>query len=123
MQRLEETKAVIINGGAAGNTGFWSNHLQRVDTNDRAEVMEISGLLATNLPTALREMEAIAAQSRSGGNFMYQANINPGADERLTPAQWKEAVDTLENHLGLSGHQRVVVEHEKEGRVHRHVIW
>jgi hypothetical protein len=74
---------VIVNGGAAGNTGFWSKHLQRVDTNDRAEVMEISGLLATNLPSSLREMEAIAAQSRCGGNFRYQANINPRGEERL----------------------------------------
>src|SRR5579863_4226671 len=123
MLRLEEAQAVIINGGAAGNTGFWSKHLQRVDTNDRAEVMEISGLLATNLPSSLREMEAIAAQSRCGGNFMYQANINPRGEERLTEAQWREAVDTLENHLGLAGHQRVVVEHEKNGRVHRHVVW
>ncbi len=114
---------MIIKGGAAGNTGWWSNHLQRDDTNDRAEVMEISGLLSTNLPDALREMEAIAAQSRSGGNFMYQANINPLGAERLTEMQWRQAVDTLENHLGLAGHQRVVVEHEKEGRVHRHVIW
>lgn len=114
---------MIIKGGAAGNTGFWSKHLKRDDTNDRAEVMQISGLLSSNLPDALREMEAIADQSRSGGNFMYQANINPGAGERLTEAQWKEAVDTLENYLGLAGHQRVVVEHEKEGRVHRHVIW
>jgi hypothetical protein len=112
---------VIIKGGAAGNVGWWSKHLERDDTNDRAEVMEISGLLATNLPTALREMQAMAAQSRSHGNFMYQANINPDTDERLTPVQWKEAVDTLENHLGLGGHQRVVVEHEKDGRVHRHV--
>ena len=114
---------MIIKGGAVGNTGWWSGHLQRDDTNDRAEVMEISGLLSTNLPSALREMEAIAAQSRSGGNFMYQANINPRDDERLTPEQWKQAVDTLEKELGLEGHQRVVVEHEKEGRVHRHVIW
>jgi hypothetical protein len=114
---------MIIKGGAAGNVGWWGAHLQRDDTNDRAEVMEISGLLSTNLPSALREMEAIAAQSRSGGNFMYQANINPRDDERLTEKQWKEAIDTLENHLGLGGHQRIIVEHEKEGRVHRHVVW
>ena len=114
---------MIITGGAAGNVGWWGKHLEREDTNERAEVMEISGLLATNLPTALREMEAIAGQSRSGGNFMYQANLNPRDDEHLTEKQWKEAIDTLENHMGLGGHQRVVVEHEKEGRTHRHVIW
>ena len=54
---------------------------------------------------------------------MYQANINPQGDEQLTPEQWKEAVDLLEKNLGLEGHQRVVVEHEKEGRTHQHVVW
>ena len=114
---------MIIKGGRAGNVGFWSQHLQREDTNERAEVMEISGLLAADLPTALREMEAIGAQSRSRGNFLYQANLNPEAHEHLTPEQWNEAVDILEKKLGFEGHQRVVVEHEKHGRTHRHVIW
>jgi len=113
---------MIIKGNAGSNVGWWGNHLQSKD-NDRAEVMEIKGLLATDLPTALREMEAIAGQSRSGGNFMYAANINPRDNEHLTPEQWTEAVDTLEKNLGLTDHQRVVVEHEKEGRTHRHVIW
>ena len=89
----------------------------------RAEVKEISGLLSEDLPTALREMQALAAQSRSHGNFMYQANFNPQGDEHLTPEQWREAVDTLEKNLGLEGHQRVVVEHEKGGRTHQHVVW
>lgn len=45
------------------------------------------------------------------------------AHERLTPEQWREAIDTLEKNLGLEDHQRVVVEHVKEGRQHYHVIW
>ena len=114
---------MIIKGGQAGNVGWWTQHLQRDDTNDRAELKEVSGLLATDLKTALREMQAVAAGSRSHGNFMYQANLNPEAHERLTPEQWKEAIDILEKHLGFEGLQRVVVEHEKHGREHRHVIW
>ena len=114
---------MIINGNPAGNVGYWSSHLLRDDTNARAEVKEIFGLLAEDVPTALREMQAIAAQSRSHGNFLYQANINPQGNEQLTPEQWKEAVDTLEKNLGLYGHQRVIVEHEKGGRTHQHVVW
>jgi hypothetical protein len=114
---------MIIKGNPAGSVAFWSSHLLRDDTNERAEVKEISGLLAEDLPTALREMEAIASGSRSHGNFMYQANISPRENEHLTPKQWKEAIDTLEKNLGLEGHQRIVVEHEKEGRTHRHVVW
>ena len=114
---------MIIKGNPGGNVGFWSKHLLRDDTNERVEVKEISGLLAEDLPTALREMQAVAAGSRSHGNFLYQANISPRIDEQLTAEQWAEAVDTLEKNLGLEGHQRIVVEHEKEGRTHRHVVW
>jgi hypothetical protein len=32
-------------------------------------------------------------------------------------------VDTLERHLGFEGQPRIVFEHEKHGRVHRHVVW
>ena len=46
---------MIINGHPAGNVGYWSSHLQRDDTNTRAEVKEISGLLSEDLPSALRE--------------------------------------------------------------------
>src|ERR1035438_8808082 len=48
---------------------------------------------------------------------------NPREDEHLTPEQWEQAVDRLEKNLGLEGQSRMVVEHEKEGRTHRHVIW
>jgi hypothetical protein len=114
---------VIIRGNPAGSVTYWSDHLQRDDTNEKAEVKEISGLTADNLRDALWEMKCVASGSRCQGNFMYQANINPLAHEQLTPGQWKEAVDTLEKNLGLEGHQRVVVEHVKEGRQHYHVIW
>ena len=114
---------MIIKGGAAGNIGFWSRHLLRDDTNDEVRLVDISGLMADNLPAALREMQAIARQSRSRGNFMYQANINPRHDEELTPAQWTKAVERLEKNLNLAGHQRIIVEHVKNGRRHRHAIW
>jgi hypothetical protein len=114
---------MIINGGGRGSVSFWSKHLTNTAENERAEVVEISGVLATDLPSALKEMEAIAGQSRCRGNFMYQANINPERGETLTAEQWQKTVDTLEKNLGLEGHQRVVVEHEKDGRTHRHVIW
>jgi len=114
---------MIIRGNPAGNVAFWSKHLQNDEKNERAEVKEIRGLNADNLQDALWEMKYVADGSKSQGNFMYQANINPYANEHLTPEQWREAVDTLEKNLGLEDHQRVVVEHVKNGRQHYHVIW
>lgn len=114
---------MIIKGGAGGNIGFWAKHLLRDDTNDSVRLVETAGVLATDLPSALKEMQAIAAQSRSRGNFLYQANINPAPGDELTPGQWREAVDLMEEKLKFKGHQRVVVEHVKGGRRHFHVIW
>ena len=114
---------MIIKGKAAQSTKFWSKHLLRDDTNEKAELREVRGVLAKDLEEALEEMRDVAKGSRCHKNFMYQANINPRADEHLTPEQWQHAVDTLEKNLGFEGHQRVVVEHVKEGRQHFHVIW
>jgi hypothetical protein len=114
---------MIIEGKPAGNVGFWSKHLQRADTNEAVHIRDVRGTMAQDVEGALREMEAVASGSRSHGNFMYQANINPYAHEHLTPEQWREAIDTLEKNLGLEDHQRVVVEHVKAGRQHYHVIW
>ena len=50
----------------------------------------------------------------------------PSAPSRrivLTPEQRTEAIDALEKKLGLDGHARVVVMHEKLGRQHIHVVW
>ena len=114
---------MIIKGKPSSSAKFWAKYLLAEGPNDRAELIEIKGLVAEDVPTALKIMKAIADQSRSHGKFLYQANINPRAGEHLTPEQWAEAVDTLEKNLGLEGHQRIVVEHEKFGRVHRHVVW
>lgn len=113
---------IIINGGSRRAGGWWAAHLGNKEKNDRVEVVELVGLSAETMPEAFREMQAVARGTKCE-NYFYQANINPREDEQLTPAQWREAVDTLEKNLGLTGQPRFVVEHEKNGRVHRHVVW
>jgi hypothetical protein len=113
---------IIINGGSRRAGGWWSKHLENKATNERVEVVEIVGLSATTLPEAFREMHAVSRGTKCE-NYFYQANINPRADEQLTSEQWQQAVDRLEKNLGLSGQPRFVVEHEKNGRTHRHVVW
>ena len=97
-------------------------HLTRTDTNERAEVKEIRGVVAEDLSGALREMEAVAAGARTTKPF-YHGSINTRADERLTDEQRAYAIDKLEAALGLTGQPRVVVVHEKEGREHCHIVW
>jgi hypothetical protein len=113
---------MIINGGSRRNGAFFAKHLTNGDNNERVTLCEMRNLAATNIPDAFREMEAVAMGTLCE-NYFYHANINPTENEVLTSEQWTIAVDTLERHLALDGHARFVVEHQKKGRTHRHVIW
>jgi hypothetical protein len=113
---------MVINGASRCARAWWANHLQDAKKNDRVTVIEFRGLMHENIDDALREMEAVSLGTRCK-NYFYQANINPRADETLTSEQWQHAVDRLEKNLGFEGLPRFVVEHEKGGRTHRHVVF
>ena len=113
---------MIINGGSRSNGAFFAKHLTNGEQNERVTLCEMRNLAAENIPDAFREMAAIAMGTLCK-NYFYHANINPRDHEELTAEQWLMAVDLLEKNLGLERHGRFVVEHRKEGRTHRHVIW
>jgi hypothetical protein len=113
---------MIIKGASRKNRRFFARHLLKREDNDRVRVVEFKGLAHENVAGAFLDMEAMAKGTRCE-NYFYHADMNPRENERLTEAQWTHAVDTLERHLGFEGQPRFVIEHEKEGRVHRHVIW
>jgi hypothetical protein len=113
---------MIIKGAARGNAGWLADHLERTDTNEVAEVVEIRGVVARTTRGAFREIAATALCTKAR-DPLYHANIDPRADETLTRAQWAQAVDALERKLGFQGQPRVVVRHIKEGREHLHVVW
>lgn len=113
---------MIVNGSSNRSISYWSKHLDSKE-NDRAELMEIRGLGAENLRDGLLEMQQDAKHTRLE-NFFYQANFNPTHDETLSEEQWQRAFEIFEQHRGIpEGTARIVYEHEKDGRTHRHVIW
>jgi Relaxase/Mobilisation nuclease domain len=120
------TKTVIINGASRSAGAWFARHLMNAETNERVTLIEISGFRrgVTDIASAFDEMEVMAdTRRRRLAKYFYQANINPESDEKLTPRQWEQATDALERKLGLTGQPRFVIEHEKEGRIHRHVVW
>ena len=112
---------MIIKGRSVNSVGYWAAHLTSAK-NERVEIIEIRDLLSRDLLGAFKEMQDVAAGSNCA-KFMYHANIDPDPRFPMTPAQWREAVDTLEKKLGLTDQPRAVVAHVKEGREHRHVMW
>jgi hypothetical protein len=113
---------MIIKGSSRAGGAALGVHLNRTDTNERVAVLELRGVSGINLDEGLREMEALGAGTRCKSP-LYHANIDPRADEVLTPQQWSQAVDALEAKLGLTDQPRAVVQHVKEGRAHVHVVW
>lgn len=113
---------MIINGGSRSYAQFFAKHLTNAEENERVTLCEIRNLAAESVAEAFREMEAIALGTQCT-NYFYHANINPLSIETLTPEQWLRAVDLLEENLGLKGHARFIIEHQKKGRTHRHVVW
>ena len=113
---------MIIKGRSRAGAPELAAHLQRVDTNERMEIIEVRGTVARDLERALREMEALSSGTRCK-NPLYHASINVPIHERLGMDHWQRAVDRLEEKLGLTGQPRAVVMHEKLGREHIHVVW
>ena len=113
---------IIIEGGSRSAGWWWARHLQNTEQNERAELVESGGVSSETVEEMFQEMRALAKGTKCD-NYFYQASINPRADEQLTPAQWREAVATLGRNLGLEGQPYFVIEHEKNGRTHRHIVW
>ena len=112
---------MIIKGGSRAAPGQLAWHLQRRDTNDRVEVLELQSMAPT-LGQAFRDWQIISEGTR-GFKGLYHANIDPAKDYTMTREQWQRSVEVLEKELGLEGQPRAVVMHEKYGREHIHVVW
>src|ERR1700722_12741504 len=106
---------MIIKGKSRSGPLGLAAHLGNAEKNERVTLLETRGTVAQDLRGALVEMDAYALGTRCEKS-LYHAAISPALPHRLTPDQLNEAIDALEQKLGLTGHARVVVMHEKLGR-------
>ena len=113
---------MIIKGKSRSDPSGLAAHLGNEKQNDRVKVIETRGTVANDLRGALIEMDAYAAGTQCS-KPLYHANIDWDPSYSLSLAQKMEMVDALEERLGLGGHPRLVVEHEKHAREHLHVVW
>lgn len=97
-------------------------HLLREDENDHVEVHEIRGFVADNVGGALREAYAISKGTKCR-QYLFSVSLSPPETEKVGIAAFERAIETIEQRNGLSGHPRVIVFHEKNGRRHAHCVW
>ena len=118
---------MVIKGSSRGqtksNTRELANHLLSTE-NEEVRILRLEGVSSTNLHDSLEEMRLLSLGSRTR-KCLYHSSINITADESrgMTDEKWLEAVSELETKLGLNGHQKAIVIHNKKGREHCHVVW
>jgi hypothetical protein len=115
---------VIIKSHIRGGYRDAAAYLKAQGENEKVRLVEISDFDARNLDEAFRNMWTVASNTKAT-KPLHHISINPFRDERLTDAQVLKIVARCEEKYGYKpgDHQRVIVEHVKDGRQHFHVMW
>jgi len=115
---------MIIKSHIRGGYRAAADYLKDQGKNEKMRLVEISDPDAKNLDQAFHNIWTVASSTRAK-KPLHHVSINPMKDERLTDKQVLKIVERLEEKYGYKhgDHQRVIVEHIKDGRQHFHVIW
>ncbi|MEJ0062759.1 MAG: relaxase/mobilization nuclease domain-containing protein [Alphaproteobacteria bacterium] len=115
---------MIIKSHIRGGYRAAADYMKEQGQNEKTRLIEISDPSAKNLDQAFQKMWEVASATKCK-KPLHHISINPMKDERLTDAQVLAIVSRCEEKYGyqMFHHQRVIVEHVKDGRQHFHVIW
>ena len=115
---------MIIKSHIRGGYRAAANYLKDAGANEKVRLVEITDPGARDLDEAFRNMWTVGKATRAK-KPLHHVSINPHKDERLTAAQVLRICQRLEEKYGYrpGDHQRVIVEHIKDGRQHFHVMW
>ena len=117
---------VILVGNQRGGGKDLALHLMK-DENERVEIHELRGFASDNLVSAFQESYAMSRATKCK-QHLFSLSLNPPPDEDVETQVFENAVDRVEEKLGLEGQPRTIVFHEKYGddgklRRHAHAVW
>lgn len=113
---------MILKGSQRGFGQNLAVHLMKMDDNEHVELHELRGFAADDLKGAFKEAEAISRGTQCR-QYLFSLSLSPPEQERVPVAIFQNAIDQIEDRLGLTGQPRAIVFHEKEGRRHAHCVW
>lgn len=117
---------MVLRGSIRGNGSQLASYLIAKRENQTVQIFDIRGTSQSdNLKKSLIEMSLTAELSGRTKKGLYHVIINPkpGEDQSMTKEQWFRAAEIIEQERGFSGQKRVMVMHEKKGRLHMHAVW
>ena len=112
---------MILQGSQRGGARDLALHLLK-DENDHVEVHELRGFVSDDLVSALNEVHAISRGTKTK-QFLFSLSLNPPPEENVSNQDFEDAIDRVEDKLGLTGQPRAIAFHEKQGRRHCHTVW
>lgn len=113
---------MILKASQRGGAKQLGLHLLKTTENEHVEVHEVRGFVSEDIVGALREAYAVSLGTRCK-QFLFSVSMNPPQNENVGVEIFEQTADRIETKTALSGHPRVIVFHEKEGRRHAHVVW
>lgn len=113
---------MILKGSQRENGQNLAAHLMNVADNEHLRVHELRGFAADDLHGAFKEAEAISRGTKCR-QYLFSLSLSPPEGANVSAETFEETIDRIERRLGLDGHARAIVLHEKEGRAHAHCVW
>lgn len=112
---------MIIKLSQRNNGAQLARHLI-ADENERVSVTKIKDACGESVSDVLAEFEAISSGARCIKPLAH-IMLSPSQDESMDENKWARLGEMIEEVHGLGGRAFVEVEHEKNGRVHRHRVY
>jgi hypothetical protein len=113
---------MILKASQRGGGKQLALHLLKTEENEHMEVHEVKGFVSDDIVGAMKEAYAVSKGTKCK-QFLFSVSLNPPPNEKVEVGVFEKALGRIEEETGLTGHPRVVVFHEKEGRRHAHVVW
>lgn len=113
---------MILKASQRGGGQDLAVHLMRLDDNDHVSLHELRGFASDTLKDAFKETEAISRGTKCR-QYLFSLSFSPPEGASVPVAVFEEAIDRIEERVGLEGQPRAIVFHEKEGRRHAHCVW
>lgn len=113
---------MILKGNKREGATELALHLLNDRDNDHIEIHELRGFSADNLEDAFKEAEAVAQGTRCK-KYLFSLSLSPPGDASVSVNIFENAIERIEQKLGLEGQPRAIVFHEKDGRRHAHCVW
>ena len=112
---------MILKGSQRSGGQNLAAHLMNVTDNEHVLLHELRGFASDDLRGAFKEIEAIS-HGTSCRQYLFSLSLNP-PKPNVPIEVFEQAIEKIEERLGLTGQSRAIVIHEKDNRRHAHCVW